>query len=205
MRLDELLTSYANAFSLPNHVVDLAREMLERLRRMGLSQGRNGETLVAAVLYIACKQSQHPVQLKDMLQRKKGFLKTLRKVSEALGYSTVADQRQSAQIFLRMVANKLGLEPYVEEAASILHRYGEHTHVAATAALYVAAAPSCSLTEVTKASGFSVVAICRRAKAIREKLWIQVKNSERGFGATSPALQPQAQQASRPASQQERV
>ncbi|MEM1975475.1 MAG: hypothetical protein QW074_05240 [Candidatus Caldarchaeum sp.] len=197
MKLDELLTSYADTLSLPSHLVDFARQMLERLRRMGLSQGRNGETLVAAVLYIACKHNHYPIQLKEILQRRKGFLKTLRKVSEALGYSTMADQRQSAQLFLRMLATKLGLETYVDEAASILHRYGEHTYIAATAALYVAAFPSCTLTEVTRASGFSTVAVCRKAKIIREKLGIHVKNNGGRVGATSPALQQQAPPASR--------
>ncbi|MEM2446749.1 MAG: transcription initiation factor IIB family protein [Candidatus Bathyarchaeia archaeon] len=186
----DLLEIYRDRLGLPDHVVERGREVFDRVKDTELLKYRGSlwvRAVMAASIYIACRESGIPVRFKDfelessplprntleLLLRTPAhqIARAYNKVVELLDLKT---PRPNPHLFLRQIAERLGLdkqsvekaEQLVEEAVRRGDAAGMRPATLAAAAVYVVCGERLGLQSLEKASGVSRQAFKRHAETL---------------------------------------
>ncbi|KAK4705913.1 transcription initiation factor TFIIB, partial [Phenoliferia sp. Uapishka_3] len=137
-----------DAISLPKSISDTAKQLFKRVDEEKLLKGKNQDAIIAACIFIACRQGRVPRTFKEIVALtsvpKKDIgqcFKVLERAFETTGPGAGPNATASADSFITRYCNHLGLPVPVQRAAVfVVTRVGEEGVLAGRSPITVAAA-----------------------------------------------------------------
>ncbi len=185
-----LLHSMKTKLAIPNNVVERAAYIYRKTVSAGLTRGRTITSLTVASLYIACRESDTPRTLDDMLAvtnvERKVLLRDVRVILKKLD---IRLNQYEISSFVTKIANNINLSEITKRHAldilvqseKKLLTAGKHPMAMAAAAIYIA----CLITEervtqrtLSRITGVSDVTIRNGVVLMQKKLDIDGKISK---------------------------
>ena len=180
------LNGLKEKLGIPQITVEVAASLYRKAMSHGLTRGRNSNSLMAATLYVSCRQTMTPRSLQDIAKvgntTKKALQKTVRILIHELGLDVPQYNMSS---FITKISNNLGINEKIKRhALNILDQAqvkqitgGKHPIGQAAASLYLAVMLNgvhVSQTQISKISGVTGVTLRTRMKTIQKALGLKL-------------------------------
>lgn len=182
-----LITKVGSQLNLPRYVMEHASLIYRKALRQDLAKGRSIAGIVAASLYIACRNFKVPKTLDEIAEvcslSKKEVGRSYRYIIWSLGLSSSAP---TPEVYVVRFSDKLGLPYHVEKlalrllnAASLLKLTGGRgpTGIAAAVVYFASVIGGVKRTqrEIAEVAGVTEVTIRNRYKELLEKIFVEIK------------------------------
>ncbi|MBI1662110.1 MAG: transcription factor TFIIB [Nitrosopumilus sp.] len=173
------LDGIRSKLGLPEHVVEKSAYLFRKVEQKGLLHGRSNQSVLCAVVYMACRITDTPRTLKDISDaagiKKKVIQRVYRLLSANL--DAVQSASYSPEEFVSRISSEAGIsEKTKRDARKILEfsqkkgiTSGKHPMSMAAAAVYLAIQDNhekVSQTRIAQISGISAVTIRNRVKEL---------------------------------------
>ncbi len=176
-----VLEIYADKLHLSNIIVEKAMQIYRKAFKNGLVRGRSIKAIIAASIYVACRMSHTPRDLREFenaypIVNKKTIAQSYRLLVKNLNLKIpVIDPT----IYVNKIASKLGLsQNIIQETLKILNKaeeigatIGKDPVGIAAAALYMACQnsyPDITQKDVAKVAGVTEVTVRNRFKSLKD-------------------------------------
>jgi len=179
-----ILSRLKDRLGLPNHVTEKAAYTYRKAQERGLIRGDTIDSVLAASIYVALRQSEVPRTLDEISEisnvKLKHAARSYRRIITELDIKTpIIDLSK----YIMKVANKLGFEEKIKRKALELMGQAQKKNILvgkdpmsmASSILYlvnVAEGHNKTQSEIAKAAGTTEVTVRNRSKELREKLGI---------------------------------
>jgi transcription initiation factor TFIIB len=177
-----MLSRMKDRLGLPNHVTEKAAYTYRKAQERGLVRGDTIDSVLAASIYVALRQSEVPRTLDEISEisgvKLKHAARSYRRIITELDIKTpIIDPSK----YIMKIANKLGFDEKIKRKALGLMGQAQkkNVHVGkdpmsmATSILYlvnVAEGRNKTQSEIAKAAGTTEVTVRNRSKELRQKL-----------------------------------
>ncbi len=177
-----LLNALKEKLGIPANTAEITATLYRKAMKQGLTRGRSTSSLMAAALYVCCRQTMTPRSLQDISDVGNISKKTLQKTVRVLINRLELEVPQyDTSSFIIKLANNLGMKESTKRyALKILENIiksgsseGKNPMGQAAASLYLASMlknESVNQTEFAKSSGVSSVTLRHRTKTMRKVL-----------------------------------
>lgn len=178
------LSGLKEKLGIPLNTAEITSSLYRKALKQGLTRGRSASSLMAAALYVCCRQTMIPRSLQDISDAGNISKKTLQKTVRVLISRLELEVPQyDTSSFITKLANNLGTKETTKRyALKILEDVeksgsteGKNPMGQAAAALYLASMlknESINQREFAKLSGISSVTLRHRTKTMRKVLKI---------------------------------
>ena len=179
-----ILSRLKDRLGLPNHVTEKAAYTYRKAQERGLIRGDTIDSVLAASIYVALRQSEVPRTLDEISESSNVKLKhaarSYRRIITELDIKTPMIDLSK---YIMKVANKLGFDEKIKRKALELMEQAQKKNILlgkdpmsmASSILYlvnVAEGHNKTQSEIAKAAGTTEVTVRNRSKELREKLGI---------------------------------
>jgi transcription initiation factor TFIIB len=179
-----ILSRLKDRLGLPNHVTEKAAYTYRKAQERGLIRGDTIDSVLAASIYVALRQSEVPRTLDEISEisnvKLKHAARSYRRIITELDIKTPMIDLSK---YIMKVANKLGFDEKIKRKALELMGQAQKKNVLlgkdpmsmASSILYlvnVAEGHNKTQSEIAKAAGTTEVTVRNRSKELREKLGI---------------------------------
>jgi transcription initiation factor TFIIB len=183
-RAFSILSRLNDKLGLPNHVTEKAAYTYRKAQERGLIRGDTIDSVLAASIYVALRQSEVPRTLDEISESSNVKLKhaarSYRRIITELDIKTPMIDLSK---YIMKVANKLGFDEKIKRKALELMEQAQKKNILlgkdpmsmASSILYlvnVAEGHNKTQSEIAKAAGTTEVTVRNRSKELREKLGI---------------------------------
>lgn len=180
------LNGLKEKLGIPQITIEVTASLYRKASSQRLTRGRNSNSLMAAALYVSCRQNMTPRSLHDIAKVGNTTKKALQKTVRVLIHELKLDIPQyNTSSFITKISNDLGInEKTKRHALSILEQAqvkeitgGKHPIGQAAASLYLAVlldGGHTSQTKISKMSGVSGVTLRTRMKTIKKALGLKL-------------------------------
>ena len=181
-RAFSILSRLNDKLGLPNHVTEKAAYTYRKAQERGLIRGDTIDSVLAASIYVALRQSEVPRTLDEISEisnvKLKHAARSYRRVVTELDIKTPMIDLSK---YIMKVANKLGFDEKIKRKALELMGQAQQKNILlgkdpmsmASSILYlvnVAEGHNKTQSEIAKAAGTTEVTVRNRSKELREKL-----------------------------------
>ena len=185
-----ILSRLKDRLGLPNHVTEKAAYTYRRAQERGLIRGDTIDSVLAASIYIALRQSEVPRTLDEISEisnvKLKHAARSYRRIITELDIKTPMIDLSK---YIMKIANKLGFDEKIKRKALELMGQAQEKNILlgkdpmsmASSILYlvnVAEGHNKTQSEIAKAAGTTEVTVRNRSKELREKLGIGCSGQE---------------------------
>jgi transcription initiation factor TFIIB len=179
-----ILSRLKDRLGLPNHVTEKAAYTYRKAQERGLIRGDTIDSVLAASIYVALRQSEVPRTLDEISEisnvKLKHAARSYRRIITELDIKTPMIDLSK---YIMKVANKLGFDEKIKRKALELMGQAQKKNILlgkdpmsmASSILYlvnVAEGHNKTQSEIAKAAGTTEVTVRNRSKELREKLGI---------------------------------
>jgi transcription initiation factor TFIIB len=185
-----ILSRLKDRLGLPNHVTEKAAYTYRKAQERGLIRGDTIDSVLAASIYIALRQSEVPRTLDEISEisnvKLKHAARSYRRIITELDIKTPMIDLSK---YIMKIANKLGFDEKIKRKALELMGQAQEKNILlgkdpmsmASSILYlvnVAEGHNKTQSEIAKAAGTTEVTVRNRSKELREKLGIGCSGQE---------------------------
>jgi transcription initiation factor TFIIB len=179
-----ILSRLKDRLGLPNHITEKAAYTYRKAQERGLIRGDTIDSVLAASIYVATRQSGVPRTLEEISENSNVKLKhAARSYRRIITELDIKAPMIDLSKYIVKIANKLGFDEKIKRKALELMEQGQKKNILAgkdpvsmaTSILYivnVAEGHHKTQSEIAKAAGITEVTVRNRSKELRQKLGI---------------------------------